>query len=59
MKLLHTGDLHLGKAMHEASLLDDQRAMLDALTAELGRGDYDALVIAGDVYDRTVPPRRR
>jgi len=56
MKLLHTGDLHLGKAMHEASLLDDQRAMLDALTAELGRGDYDALVIAGDVYDRTVPP---
>lgn len=56
MKLLHTGDLHLGKAMHEASLLDDQRAMLDALAAELGREEYDALVIAGDVYDRTVPP---
>lgn len=56
MKLLHTGDLHLGKSLHETSLLDDQKAMLDRLADELARDDYAALVIAGDVYDRTVPP---
>jgi exonuclease SbcD len=56
MKLLHTGDLHLGKNLHETSLLEDQRAMLDGLEAELSRDDYAALLIAGDVYDRTIPP---
>jgi exonuclease SbcD len=55
MKLLHTGDLHLGKSLHESSLLDDQKAMLDRLSDELGRDDYAALVIAGDVYDRNIP----
>ena len=56
MKLLHTGDLHLGKTLHEASLIEDQAVMLDQLLAELGRDDYSVLVIAGDVYDRTIPP---
>ncbi len=56
MKLLHTGDLHLGKSLHETSLIDDQRAMLNSLEAELDRGNYAALLIAGDVYDRTIPP---
>jgi len=56
MKLLHTGDLHLGKSLHETSLIDDQRAMLESLEAELDRGNYAALLIAGDVYDRTIPP---
>lgn len=56
MKLLHTGDLHLGKNLHETSLLDDQACMLDRLADELGRDDYAALLVAGDVYDRTVPP---
>lgn len=56
MKFLHTGDLHLGKTLHETSLIEDQRHMLDQLARELASGEYAALLIAGDVYDRTVPP---
>ena len=56
MKLLHTGDLHLGKSLHESSLIEDQKSMLDQLRAALSRDEYAALVIAGDVYDRTIPP---
>jgi len=56
MKLLHTADLHLGKSLHESSLLDDQRIMLGQLHDELGRDSYAALIISGDIYDRTVPP---
>lgn len=56
MKLLHTGDLHLGKTLHETSLLEDQKFLLDQLRRELKRDDYAALVIAGDIYDRTIPP---
>lgn len=55
MKLLHTGDLHLGKSLHESSLADDQKAMLDRLADELDRDDYAALIVAGDVYDRNIP----
>ncbi len=56
MKLLHTGDLHLGKSLHEHSVLEDQKHILDQLVNELRGEDYAALIIAGDVYDRTVPP---
>ncbi len=56
MKILHTGDLHLGKVFHEISLLEDQKQMLNQLLAELDRDDYRALLIAGDVYDRSIPP---
>lgn len=56
MKLLQTGDLHLGKTLHETSLIPDQRLMLEDLLTELENGRYDALAIAGDVYDRTIPP---
>lgn len=55
MKLLHTADLHLGRTFHERSLIDDQRAVLAALAAALEAGDYAALVVAGDVYDRSIP----
>lgn len=61
MKFLHVGDLHLGKTFHEHSLIDDQEHMLNQLTQELVLGasnndEYGALIIAGDVYDRAVPP---
>ena len=56
MKLLHTGDLHLGKSFYETSLIIDQKIMLDQLLSELARDDYAALLIAGDIYDRTIPP---
>lgn len=56
MKLLHTGDLHLGKIFHETSLLEDQRHILGQLLDELGKDNYSALLIAGDIYDRSIPP---
>jgi exonuclease SbcD len=56
MRLLHTADLHLGKVLHEQSLLDDQARILDQLAAELEGGAYDLFVVAGDVFDRSVPP---
>jgi len=56
MRLLHTADLHLGKILHEQSLLDDQAEVLDQIAAELHSGDYDLFVVAGDVFDRSVPP---
>ena len=58
MKFLHTGDLHLGKMFYELSLLPDQENMLEQLYNTLHtakESPYDALVIAGDVYDRAVP----
>lgn len=54
MRLLHLSDLHLGKRVHEQSMLEEQRAMLEDVLA-LAR-DADVTLIAGDVYDRPVPP---
>jgi exonuclease SbcD len=54
-RFLHTADLHLGKVFHEHPLLDDQRFMLDQLVEVLADTSYRALVIAGDVYDRSIP----
>jgi exonuclease SbcD len=56
LRLLHTSDWHLGRTLHEASLLDDQAWALDRLVALVADRRPDALVIAGDVYDRAVPP---
>jgi exonuclease SbcD len=54
MKFLHTADLHLGKVFHEHSLLADQRYMTDRLAEILSGGSVAALLIAGDVYDRSI-----
>jgi exonuclease SbcD len=55
IKFLHTADLHLGKVLHEQSLAEEQRRMLDDLAGFLADESYQALVIAGDVYDRSIP----
>ncbi|MDR0637634.1 MAG: exonuclease SbcCD subunit D [Spirochaetaceae bacterium] len=55
MKFLHTADLHLGRYIYEKSLIDDQKYVLDGLLAILADKSFDALVIAGDVYDRMAP----
>jgi exonuclease SbcD len=55
IKFLHTADLHLGKVFHEHSLLEDQRYVLGQLGDILSGGDYGALIIAGDIYDRSIP----
>lgn len=56
MKFLHTSDWHLGRQFHNVSLLEDQRAVLEQIIAYLKENTIDALVIAGDIYDRSVPP---
>ncbi|MDL2229644.1 exonuclease subunit SbcD, partial [Treponema sp. OttesenSCG-928-L16] len=55
MKFLHTADLHLGRIFYEYPILDDQQYMLDQLMEILTGGSYNALVISGDVYDRSIP----
>ena len=57
MKLLHIADLHLGKRVCEYPMLEDQRAVLREI-CDLARDEgVDAVLIAGDVYDRPVPPQ--
>ena len=55
MKLLHTSDLHIGKRLHEQPLIAEQRHMLDSLRRIALEHSVDAVIIAGDVYDRSVP----
>ncbi|MGW1883824.1 exonuclease SbcCD subunit D [Streptomyces sp. NPDC001970] len=56
MRFLHTSDWHLGRSFHRVSLLDAQAAFLDRLVATVRERDVDAVLVAGDVYDRAVPP---
>lgn len=58
MRLLHTADWHLGKSFNEHPLLDDQAEFLDWLIAVLKDQAIDLLVLAGDIYDRSVPPEQ-
>lgn len=55
MKFIHTSDLHIGKYVHEMSMIEDQKQMLKQLVELSERERADALVIAGDIYDRAVP----
>lgn len=58
MRILHTSDWHLGRTLHGVDLLDHQAAYLDHLV-ELARSErVHAVVVAGDVYDRALPPVR-
>jgi exonuclease SbcD len=56
LRVLHTSDWHLGRSLHEEPLLEDQAFALDRLFALLKEDRPDALVVAGDLYDRAVPP---
>lgn len=56
MKILHTSDLHIGKTLHDRALLADQAFVLDRLGRIVRERDPAALVISGDIYDRSVPP---
>ncbi|MFF9559107.1 exonuclease SbcCD subunit D [Streptomyces albus] len=55
MRLLHTSDWHLGRSFHRVSLLDAQRSFLDHLVATVEERAVDAVLVAGDIYDRAVP----
>ena len=56
MRILHTSDWHLGRALHGVDLLDHQAAHLAHLVDVVRSESVDALVVAGDVYDRAIPP---
>ena len=56
MKFIHTADWHLGRYLHGISLLEDQAHILEQFVALARSQKVDAVVIAGDVYDRAVPP---
>lgn len=56
MKFIHTSDWHLGKILHGVHLTPDQRVVLSGLKEILATEKPDALMIAGDIYDRAIPP---
>ncbi|MEN7531193.1 exonuclease SbcCD subunit D [Cupriavidus sp. DL-D2] len=56
MRFLHTADWHLGRLFHARSLIEDQAYVLDQFVTLVRDVRPDAVLIAGDVYDRAVPP---
>ncbi|KYZ75796.1 exonuclease sbcCD subunit D [Anaerosporomusa subterranea] len=56
MRFLHTSDWHLGRIFHGVHLTEDQAVVLDQFVNLVGDSKPDAVVIAGDVFDRAVPP---
>lgn len=56
MKFIHTADWHLGKLVQGVYMTDDQRHVLQQLIAAVEEERPDAVIIAGDLYDRAVPP---
>lgn len=56
MKFFHLADLHIGKKVNGYSMIDDQRVLLDQIVAHLAADKPDALILAGDIYDRRNPP---
>ena len=56
MKILHSSDWHIGRQFHHVSLLEDQRYALRQLVDLIEREAIDVVLVAGDIYDRSVPP---
>lgn len=56
MKLIHTADWHLGKLVHGIYMTEDQRKVLNQFITLVEEEKPDAVIIAGDLYDRSVPP---
>ena len=55
MKLLHISDLHIGKRVNEFSMLEDQKYILDQILVIAQEEGADGVMIAGDIYDKSVP----
>ena len=56
MRFVHLSDLHLGKRVCEFSMLEDQKYILDQILALLDAHPVDGVLLAGDLYDKPVPP---
>lgn len=55
MKVMHLGDLHLGKSLVDFDLIEDQKYILNQILEIVEQESIDAVLIAGDVYDKTIP----
>lgn len=56
MRFLHTADWHLGRTFHQMSLLSEQEHVLEQFVALARDARPDAVIVAGDLYDRALPP---
>lgn len=56
LKFIHTADWHLGKLVQGIHMTEDQRYILDQLAQVIAAERPDAIIIAGDIYDRAIPP---
>ena len=56
MKILHTSDWHIGKIVNEFSTIEDQRYILNKLIELIDLEKPKVIIIAGDIYDRSIPP---
>lgn len=55
MKIFHIADLHLGKKVNEYNMIDSQRYILNQIIEEIKKHQPDAIILAGDIYDRSIP----
>ncbi|MGN0537513.1 MAG: exonuclease SbcCD subunit D [Acutalibacteraceae bacterium] len=55
MKILHLSDLHIGKVVNEISMLSEQKHILEQILSIVDTYNVDAVMIAGDVYDKGIP----
>lgn len=56
MKILHTSDWHIGKLVHGLHMTHDQRYMLKQMVQLIKEENIDLVIVAGDIYDRSIPP---
>ena len=56
MRLIHIADLHLGVRINEFTMIEEQRFVLGQIRDLAAQYQADAVLISGDVYDRSVPP---
>ncbi len=56
MRILHTSDWHLGKSLLDHPLLADQAHVLEQVAQQIQGGNYDLVIVAGDLFDRSIPP---
>ncbi len=57
MRILHTADWHLGKIVNDYSMIEDQRHYLNKLIDHIKDKQVDAFIVAGDLYDRSLPSK--
>ena len=57
MKFIHTADWHIGRKLQGVDLLLDQQFVLENLIADIKKDNIDFIIIAGDLYDRSVPSK--